>query len=100
MRRVPGLILAAALAAISMSTGAVAAQETAAPSFLAPAVTVIDQDPSRLGRVAAERVFVRQQYPARKLRRRNVLDVALVARDSCGCDVAGRGQVHRQRFTA
>ena len=41
MRRVPGLILAAALAAISMSTGAVAAQETAAPSSLAPAVTVV-----------------------------------------------------------
>jgi RND family efflux transporter MFP subunit len=41
MRRVPGLLLVAALAAISVSTGAVAAQETASPSSLAPAVTVV-----------------------------------------------------------
>jgi RND family efflux transporter MFP subunit len=41
MRRVCNLVLATAVAAVVASTGAVAAQETGAPSSLAPAVNVV-----------------------------------------------------------
>lgn len=50
---------------------------------LTPAVTVIDQDPHRLGTLAADRIFVRTEHPRRRLQRANVLDVALVERESC-----------------
>jgi len=53
-------------------------------SVLSPSVTVVDQDPSRLGHAAAERLFARLQHPKRRFRRRNVLDVRLVERESSG----------------
>ena len=51
--------------------------------MLAPALTVIDQDPSTLGTLAAGRVFDRLEHPQRRYRRRTVLPVALVERASC-----------------
>jgi LacI family transcriptional regulator len=48
-----------------------------------PALTVIDQDPDQLGRLAARRVFDRVDHPRRRLRRTNILDVPLIERDSC-----------------
>jgi LacI family transcriptional regulator len=49
---------------------------------LTPPVTVIDQDPSGVGKFAAERLFLRIDDPARRLRRRTVLPVRLVERGS------------------
>ncbi len=51
-------------------------------TVLHPALTVIDQDPGRLGRVAAERLFVRRDHPARRLPRTVMLPVGLIARGS------------------
>lgn len=51
---------------------------------LTPSVTVIDQNPRRLGVLAAERVFARLANPAAALDEVTVLDVALVERESCG----------------
>ncbi|MFG1603095.1 LacI family DNA-binding transcriptional regulator [Actinoplanes sp. NPDC049265] len=48
-----------------------------------PALTVIDQDPDQIGRLAARRVFDRVDHPKRRLRKSNILDVTLVERDSC-----------------
>ncbi|WP_353650861.1 LacI family DNA-binding transcriptional regulator [Nakamurella sp. A5-74] len=48
-----------------------------------PSVTVIDQDPHKIGRLAAERVFDRLDHPARRFRRRTVLPVGLRRRRSC-----------------
>lgn len=50
---------------------------------LQPSVTVIDQDPRRVGRLAAERVFDRLASPARRFPRRNILSVRLTERESC-----------------
>jgi LacI family transcriptional regulator len=50
---------------------------------LDPSVTVIDQDPAAVGRFAAERLFVRIDSPGRRLRRRTVLPVSLIERESC-----------------
>jgi LacI family transcriptional regulator len=50
---------------------------------LRPSVTVIDQDPERLGTLAARRVLDRLETPHRRFRRRTVLPVKLVERDSC-----------------
>ncbi len=50
---------------------------------LRPALTVIDQDPERLGTLAAQRVLDRLETPHRRFRRRTVLPVKLVERDSC-----------------
>jgi LacI family transcriptional regulator len=58
---------------------------------LQPALTVIDQDPATLGRLAAERLFSRPEHPQRRLRRRIVLPVALIRRASCGMAPARRG---------
>ena len=49
---------------------------------LAPAVTVIDQDPAWLGRVAVERLVQRIEDPGAPLRRRTVLPVHLIPRGS------------------
>ncbi|GAA4344932.1 LacI family DNA-binding transcriptional regulator [Angustibacter luteus] len=49
---------------------------------LTPPVTVIDQDPAGVGRFAAERLFARIESPDRRMRRRTVLPVSLVVRDS------------------
>ncbi|WP_460946943.1 LacI family DNA-binding transcriptional regulator [Okibacterium endophyticum] len=50
---------------------------------LTPSITVIDQDPTRIGTLAAERVLARLTEPTAELERVNVIDVALVERDSC-----------------
>jgi LacI family transcriptional regulator len=50
---------------------------------LAPSVTVIDQNPSELGRQAIERIIDRIENPNRRFRRRNVLGVELIVRESC-----------------
>jgi LacI family transcriptional regulator len=50
---------------------------------LEPSVTVIDQDPARVGTVAAERLFLRLAEPTKRLRRRILLPVSLTERDSC-----------------
>ncbi|QJU53109.1 LacI family DNA-binding transcriptional regulator [Herbiconiux sp. KACC 21604] len=50
---------------------------------LTPSITVIAQDPAELGRLAAARLFERSAHPSRRLRRRTVLPVTLVERESC-----------------
>lgn len=50
---------------------------------LRPALTVVDQDPARVGRVAATRVFERLDHPRKRLKRQIVLPVDLVLRASC-----------------
>jgi LacI family transcriptional regulator len=50
---------------------------------LTPSITVMAQDPSALGRLAAARLFERAAHPSRRLRRRTVLPVTLVERASC-----------------
>jgi LacI family transcriptional regulator len=49
---------------------------------LAPAVTVIDQDPAGLGRIAVERLVQRIEDPHAPRRRRTVLPVHLIPRGS------------------
>jgi LacI family transcriptional regulator len=49
---------------------------------LSPALTVVDQDPHRLGLLAAERVFARMDHPERRLRRKTVLPLRLILRGS------------------
>jgi LacI family transcriptional regulator len=51
--------------------------------MLHPALTVIDQDPYALGTLAAQRVFDRLAHPKRRYRRRTVLPVTLIERESC-----------------
>jgi len=49
---------------------------------LTPPVTVLDQDPARLGRIAVERLVECIQNPQAKVRRRTVLPVHLIPRGS------------------
>ena len=49
---------------------------------LSPAVTVIDQDPAGLGRIAVDRLLQCIENPAAPLRRRTVLPVRLIPRGS------------------
>jgi LacI family transcriptional regulator len=49
---------------------------------LTPAVTVLDQDPARLGRIAVERLIQCIENPQAKVRRRTVLPVHLIPRGS------------------
>jgi LacI family transcriptional regulator len=49
---------------------------------LSPAVTVIDQDPATLGRIAVERLLQRIEDPQAQVRRRTVLPVSLIPRGS------------------
>lgn len=49
---------------------------------LTPAVTVVDQDPARLGHVAVERLMARIEAPLAEPRRRTVLPVRLIPRGS------------------
>ena len=51
-------------------------------TVIRPAVTVIDQDPDRLGRAAADRIFLRHNHPDRVLRRKVTLSVDLLVRGS------------------
>jgi LacI family transcriptional regulator len=49
---------------------------------LSPAVTVVDQDPAGLGRIAVERLLQHIEDPGAPLRRRTVLPVHLIPRGS------------------
>jgi LacI family transcriptional regulator len=49
---------------------------------LSPAVTVVDQDPAGLGRIAVERLLQRIEDPEAQVRRRTVLPVGLIPRGS------------------
>ena len=49
---------------------------------LSPAVTVLDQDPAGLGRIAVERLLQRIEVPHASVRRRTVLPVHLIPRGS------------------
>ncbi|RFA15073.1 LacI family transcriptional regulator [Subtercola boreus] len=49
---------------------------------LQPSVTVVDQNPERLGRAAAERLFARLDEPTKRYRRRNVFTADLIERAS------------------
>jgi LacI family transcriptional regulator len=49
---------------------------------LTPAITVLDQDPARLGRIAVERLVECIKNPQAKVRRRTVLPVHLILRGS------------------
>jgi LacI family transcriptional regulator len=49
---------------------------------LTPAVTVVDQDPAGLGRIAVERLLQHIEDPGAPLRRRTVLPVRLIPRGS------------------
>lgn len=51
--------------------------------MLKPAWTYIDQDPHRLGTLAAQRILDRLDRPHGRFRRRTVLPVPLVERESC-----------------
>jgi LacI family transcriptional regulator, galactose operon repressor len=51
--------------------------------MLSPALSVIDQDPAGLGRLAAERAVARLASPERRFRRHTVVPVRLVERRSC-----------------
>ena len=59
-------------------------------------MTVIDQDPVGLGRVAAERLFQRIDDPDKRFRRNTVLPVTLVARGSCGLVSAAAAGAYRE----
>ena len=52
-------------------------------NMLSPVLTVVDQDPTSLGRLAAERVVERLTAPGSHAPRRTVLPVRLVERQSC-----------------
>ena len=52
-------------------------------SALRPALTVIDQNPDALGKAAARRLFQRLDNPTGRWKRRMVLPVRLLLRDSC-----------------
>ncbi|GAA1779436.1 LacI family DNA-binding transcriptional regulator [Nostocoides veronense] len=54
---------------------------------LTPPVTVIDQNASALGAFAAERLFARIADPDKRMRRRTVLPVHLIERESCRLDI-------------
>jgi LacI family transcriptional regulator len=51
-------------------------------AVLTPAVTVVDQDPARLGHIAVERLLQRVEDPGAEPRRRTVLPVRLIPRGS------------------
>lgn len=59
---------------------------------LSPAVTVIDQDPTRLGRTAVDRITQLMADPDATIRRRTVLPVRLIARGSGELPPADRGR--------
>jgi LacI family transcriptional regulator len=52
-------------------------------TVIQPPVTVIDQDPTSVGRVAATRLFERLDHPHRRFKRKIVLPVPLITRGSC-----------------
>ena len=50
--------------------------------LLTPALTIIDQNPTRMGQLAAERIYDRLEHPTGAFPLRTVLDVTLVERES------------------
>jgi len=50
---------------------------------LTPTVSVLDQNPSRLGELATVRVLDRLEHPGRRFRRRQSLPATLIERESC-----------------
>jgi LacI family transcriptional regulator len=60
-------------------------------AVIQPPVTVIDQDPTSVGRTAATRLFERLDHPNRRLKRRIVLPVPLILRGSCGTEAVPAG---------
>jgi LacI family transcriptional regulator len=60
-------------------------------NMLSPALTVVDQDPAALGRLAAERVVERLGAPEGSPLRRTVLSVRLVERQSCRAEAHAAG---------
>jgi LacI family transcriptional regulator len=60
-------------------------------AVIEPPVTVIDQDPTSLGRTAATRLFERLDHPHRRLKRKIVLPVPLIIRGSCGTEPVPAG---------
>ncbi len=56
--------------------------------LLVPAITVIDQDPVRVGQLAGQRIIDRAAHPRRRYRRRTVLPVTLIERESCATVVS------------
>ena len=78
-------------------------------SALRPALTVIDQNPDALGKAAARRLFQRLDNPTGRWKRRMVLPVRLLLRDSCAATgehqilaIAGHatwGVISRRRST-
>jgi LacI family transcriptional regulator len=59
--------------------------------MLSPALTVIDQDPAALGRLAAERVLARLETAERHVPRHTVAPVRLVERQSCRVEAHSAG---------
>jgi LacI family transcriptional regulator len=51
-------------------------------SLLRPAVTVVNQDPTHIGKAAADRLLLRLDHPGRRVRRTTVLPVTLLPRGS------------------
>jgi LacI family transcriptional regulator len=70
-------------------------------SALQPALTVVDQDPEAVGRLAITRLFARLDHPNRRLKRRIVLPVSLVTRASCcaGDPMAGSRPTRDDKVT-
>jgi LacI family transcriptional regulator len=50
--------------------------------LLTPSLTIMDQNPARLGQLAAQRIYDRLAFPGRRFARSTVLDVVLVERES------------------
>jgi LacI family transcriptional regulator len=63
-------------------TGLISYGDFPMSTVIRPAVTVIDQDPDLLGRLAAERLFLRRDQPNKRLTRKVVLAVTLIPRGS------------------
>jgi LacI family transcriptional regulator len=59
--------------------------------MLSPSLTVMDQDPVALGTLATQRILARLAHPRRRYRRRTVLSVVLVERQSCFRSPAASG---------
>ncbi|WP_231563092.1 LacI family DNA-binding transcriptional regulator [Microbacterium mangrovi] len=57
--------------------------------MLTPSLTVMDQDPARIGRLAAQRIYDRLASPRAEFPLHTVLDVPLVERESSGAQSFG-----------
>jgi hypothetical protein len=66
---------------------------------LSPAVTVVDQDPAGLGRIAVERLLQRIEDPHAPPRRRTVLLVHLIPRGSASSPPASKDEPGRKTMS-